>query len=686
MSMQQNIKFILSAISLCISVGIYGQTSSVENDSIAFSIDLDEYIVTAHFEPTHYKEAAHRVNIINREEIAKRGVLTLDQALSACPAMRISQDPIFGTSVRMRGIGSSNVSILKDGVPVIGRIDGAIDISQISMANVKRIEIVEGAMSNIYGSNAAGGVVNIITEKSQDKEWKLRLTDQLESVGRHQIDGLVGYKVGPLTFEAHARKMNFSPASSDSLRARTEIELPSGATLTVRKFPFNPKEQIGAGGMVRYQIDDNTSILAKYDKNIEDVTDYGKVRRPQFKPYAEDRFYHTERSDASLQFKKEWNSTFVDVTSSFNTFDRTVDYERFYLETLEFDSLLHRADTSHFDTWFNRAVVSHNVSDDLKFIGGLNYSVEKGSGDRILDATKEDSLTARFTEIAPFIDARFDITDDLQASASARYTMHSVYNGKLTPGVHLKWKATPSLTARIGYAQGYRSPSLKELYIDFIDINHFIVGNLDLQPEISHDIQMTIDYEINDRMEASFNAYRTKIQDKIELVAYTDIEYHYDNIENYTVYGFQPSFSYDYGGFQFQTSGILSYWSTNIVDESVPKYGHNFDLNNALSYRHKGSGIGCTINHRHVGQEPRFTQFSEDDIRIRQIDAYDMVDFSLDRSFFKNRIKVIAGVRNILDNITANISGGPANPGHGSYGQNVIGVGRSYFVNLTFEI
>ncbi len=127
----------------------FGQ-SSQKVDTTAFSVNMEQFVFTAQHKPTHYKKANHKISIISAEELQQRAVVTLDQALLTHPSIRINVDPILGSTIRMRGMSGRNVAILIDGIPVIGRLNGNVDLSQINMNNVERIEIVEGALSNIY--------------------------------------------------------------------------------------------------------------------------------------------------------------------------------------------------------------------------------------------------------------------------------------------------------------------------------------------------------------------------------------------------------------------------------------------------------------------------------------------------------------------------------------------------------
>ncbi len=110
-----------------------------EVDSIAFNVDLENIVVTGQYKPTSVDKVLYNTDVISEKAILSRGAVQLDQALQISPLVRIEQDMVLGTKIRFKGIESRNVAILIDGVPVVGRLDGAIDLSQISMHNIQRI-------------------------------------------------------------------------------------------------------------------------------------------------------------------------------------------------------------------------------------------------------------------------------------------------------------------------------------------------------------------------------------------------------------------------------------------------------------------------------------------------------------------------------------------------------------------
>ena len=648
-------------------------------DTTAFSVNLDEFVVTAQYEPTHYKNAIHKVDIIKQEQFKQRGAINLAQALESSPALNISYDPLLGTSVKMRGLSTSNVAILVDGVPVIGRLNGAIDLSQINLQEVSRIEIIEGAVSNIYGNNAGGGAINIITKKNQSETIKVNVESQIESIGQQNVQSTIGLKKNRFTGNIHSRYFNYSQFPIDSLRL---VQRTSESEVLQSRYPFNPKEQWGLGGFIRYDFDAEHFLLVKYDFNHEDVRDYGMVRRPQFNPYANDQVFKTLRSDLSLHYNKKWEKLFLDLTAARNTFDRMLTDQRFYLEDQTIDKDLTSVDSTYFTNLFSRAVFSYRL-DRFTIGAGIINTFETGNGDRIENIENENNSEVSFNELASFVEIKFKGSDKLSLSGSGRYTHHSNYAGKFTPAIHFIYKPHDQWTLRGSYAQGYRSPSLKELYINFVDINHNIIGNPNLRPETSHDAQLTLGYEVNSKLNIGLNIFYTHVFDQINLFQYELLKFRYDNVDNQSSYGVQPSLRFKRKNFSLSTQAMFGIFESSLEGYKSEKF-QSFNLNNQITYHWSKPNIHLALNHRHVGTQPQFL-VSNEILEVSSLSAYEMVDFSVNRFFWKEKVNISLGIRNLLNIQQLSVSGSGGGMHSGS-GSSLLSPGRSLFMNVSLSI
>src|SRR5687767_4900557 len=189
-------------------------------------VDMNEFIVTTYAVPTRIQESVYKVKIIDRARIESQGSQNLRDLLTNDLNVRLSQDAVLGSTIKMQGIGGENVKIMIDGVPLIGRLDGNIDLSQINLNNVERIEIIEGSTSTIYGSNAMGGVINIITRKTQHHLLEGNTRFYYETVGNYNVDARIGTQFGKNFFQLSGGRYFFDGFNTSDSARRTYLWKP----------------------------------------------------------------------------------------------------------------------------------------------------------------------------------------------------------------------------------------------------------------------------------------------------------------------------------------------------------------------------------------------------------------------------------------------------------------------------
>lgn len=130
----------------------------------------EELVITAARAEQARKDVTVATEVIGREEIEASGARTMDELLRAAPGIEVT--PTFGGSgVRMQGLDPKHVLVLVDGRPVDGRVDGTVDLARLRVSDIERVEVVKGPSSALYGSDALGGVINIVT-RSSDAPWQ----------------------------------------------------------------------------------------------------------------------------------------------------------------------------------------------------------------------------------------------------------------------------------------------------------------------------------------------------------------------------------------------------------------------------------------------------------------------------------------------------------------------------------
>ena len=139
-------------ILILVCTSAYAQNSISSKDSIKIKKILEEVVITGQINEVNIDNALHDINIIGSETIIKGGFTNLSEILKFQSNIQISNDNILGSQINIQGVTGENIKILIDGKPMIGRLNGNIDLSQVNLLNIKRIEIVEGPLSVNYGS------------------------------------------------------------------------------------------------------------------------------------------------------------------------------------------------------------------------------------------------------------------------------------------------------------------------------------------------------------------------------------------------------------------------------------------------------------------------------------------------------------------------------------------------------
>ena len=129
------------------------------------AVELPEIIVTSNFLPTSKRESVYDIKIISNEKINNKGATNLREVLNTELNFKTNNGHVNETAINLNGLSGNHIKIMIDGVPLEGRLNGNIDLSQINLNEVERIEIIDGPSSVSYGTNALGGTINIITKK-----------------------------------------------------------------------------------------------------------------------------------------------------------------------------------------------------------------------------------------------------------------------------------------------------------------------------------------------------------------------------------------------------------------------------------------------------------------------------------------------------------------------------------------
>ncbi len=647
---------------------------------------LEEVVVTGQYEPEPLRNSLIRVQTIEPRGLENRGAATLSQALQYQLNYTLEPDPATGAvGISIQGLDSRQVKILLDGVPISGRTGNSIDLSQINISAVERIEVVEGPLAVQYGTDAMAGVINIISKTSQKKKPYARVDILEESVGSdygaeegiHQQGVLFGMGVGKDFYGQLEFTHRFFGGYQGGIEGRAKLFDPKENIYGNLKLGFRPKRM-----KIEYRLD-------FFDELIDSKANPSGL----IEPIALDEQYHTRRFINQLNgYNSLSNTQKIDWVASYTVYSRIKTQYAHNLATGEKPLVESEGaqDTADIQAFLFRGIYTTNpMEGKLSFQLGVDLNTEKARGGRIEGADWQS-----LGDYAGFGTMQIKASSRFSMRFGLRYSYHTNYNAPLLPSAHVKYALSPKLDFRLSYARGFRAPTLKELYFDFFDSNHSISGNESLQPEYSHHLDFGFNhrlefgkgYILNSDLNFFYNDQNNQItfgQDALDPTITT-----YINADIYRTLGFSLRESLGINKFEIGAGiGVTGRYNEFSDSLKLDQYLFSPEINTSVAYTPGFWGLSFSLFYKYTGKVPQYLISEDDngnqDVVLGERDPFQWMDLSVTKNF-KKYLTLILGVKNLTNvtNVNQTISGGGT---HGGGGQYPIGYGRSFFVRLVFK-
>jgi outer membrane receptor for ferrienterochelin and colicins len=662
---------------------------------------INEVIVTGVGRPTRLDEAVSSYRIINATDIKGMGAVSLNDALRNQLGVNISQDAMLGSQANMRGLSGNNIKILIDGLPVNGREGGNVDLSQLNLANIERIEIVQGPMNVMYGSDGIGGIYNLIT-KTNNKSKAIGANAFYESMGRYN-------------FSLDASK-SWGKHNISLMGARNFTQGWDPLYDTLRNPLWKPKEQYIGNLKYTYRFNDFASMTYGMDLTAEELTIKGGMDEfSVFNPHATDMYFNTTRWANRLQFRwRTGKDGYWESNNSYALYHRKRTTYLTNLNTLERELATGTGDqnTTRFDNVSSRTSYN-NKTGIFNYTFGYDVNLEYALAEQKLTAGKKF-----IGDYALFLTSDIHVSNQLTLQPAVRFIHNTAYNAPVSPSFGIMYKAAEQMRIRASYSRGFRAPTLKELYLNFVDLNHTILGNPDLKAEYSNHFQLSTAYTFfeQDRkyLTSSITAFYDDVKDQIaissaasilekykHLIPHENLQSPYitSNIGRSRLLVLQLSNDFSYNNLK---ASLGASYTKSFATESygggeanilykTPDF-HYFEINGSVRYAITKWKMGLSGFYKLTGSQPILGMieggsiFGEDYTR-----AYHNIDLSIDKFFWKDRIQLIAGVRNLTDNTiigytTATGIGGSGNAGHTTGSGLNLSIGRTIFTSLRIQL
>lgn len=456
-------------------------------------LNLNEVVVTGTGTYHRLKDTPVPVEVITAKEIASTGALNFEDALAALSTSITTKGAY---NIVMNGLRNKQILILVDGKRLAGDVGGDNDLERIDISNIKRIEVVKGGASSLYGSEAMGGVINIITNTSQSSMDIVSAT-RISKYGQFNQNVNVGFKVGKVMSQTTYQRRQtegwqLSPYEIKTLTKPTRDTLVETGKQAMAAYHSNTVSQ-----KFMYNPTKRSSIYTKgvyFDK---------KTDRP-YADYAYDMFYkdYNFALGGDYHFRKHIN---------YITFDSYFDNYEYYKDYLKKSGKFEAGDRdlTKRQRLFNTTLKGvFSVGENHKLNTGLDFMNEYMKNPESLAESKSAYTMALYAQ------DEMKVIERLSIVAGFRLLHHETFKNKFTPKASVMY-ALDHFNFRASYAMGFRAPNLQELYYDKISGSMVSQGNINLKPERSNYFSLNTEY-ISDHFTFSVTGYINNIKDIID--------------------------------------------------------------------------------------------------------------------------------------------------------------------------
>lgn len=645
---------------------------------------LDDVVITGQYQPTTADRAVQRMHVIDAQRIQRMAAQNLADVLKQELNIRLSQDNILGTSMSMQGLGGQNVKILVDGVPVIGRQDGNLDLAQIDLSGIERVEVLEGPLSVSYGTNALAGTINLITRKNSVAATSLKATAYAEQLGRLNLSATAGHRIGKNELLLTVGRNFFggwNPGQSGL------YDFTSHLADTSRYQAWKPREQVFGRLNYRWKLNEGWTFNYKGELMQDRIIDRGMPRAPYLESAFDEEFL-TQRLDNALFAKGDlMKGRSIDVLVAHDRYRRTRNQWLRDLTTLQDREIPGTQDTTRFTLTNVRAVYA-NAKDSARvsYELGTDLNLETAAGDRMANPAGE-----RMGDYAFFGSFQWKPTGRITLRPGVRYAYNTLYKAPVVPSVDLRIQLDTAFALRTSYAQGFRAPSLKELFMYFVDINHDIQGNADLLAEKSHNYSVALSYRKlmeTGVLRGEVAAFHNRISNLITLAQVTDVLYSYINVGQYRTVGGSIGLGWESGHWSVGTGASITgrYDSLGVATHgNAYQYSPEASFNLTRDFRKQDWSV--SFFGKYQGEQQNYVIMDDGGIGQGRIASFVMADASVTKRLWQRRMAVSVGCKNLgnVTNLNASIGNGGAHSGT-STGSVPMATGRTFFLRLVLDL
>lgn len=422
--------------------------------------ELGQVVVTATRTPKLLKDAPIVTRVISEEDIRRTDATDISDLLQAeLPGIEFSYSMNQQTSLNLSGFGGNSVLFLVDGERLAGETLDNVDYSRLNMDNVQRIEIIKGAASSLYGSNAVGGVVNIISREAQEP-WSVNVNGRYGAHREQRYGGTVGFNRGKFTSLTNVQYTSTGEIDLSAGNSQEETgdysKIYGNSTLHFKeRLTFMPADPLKITARAGYFF---------RERNIS------SSQRDRYRSFS-----GGVKGNYRLSDNDDW-----EISYAFDQYDKSDYLIPGDLDVRDYSNVQHTVRTLYNHTFAGKHILT--VGGDYLRDYLMSYQFTDGGShlQHTADAFAQFDWNPhrRFNLIAGL---RFDHFSESRLS-------------HFSPKLGLMYKLD-HCSLRGSYAGGFRAPTLKEMYMHFDMANIFMIyGNPSLRPESSHNFSLSAEY------------------------------------------------------------------------------------------------------------------------------------------------------------------------------------------------
>ena len=602
-----------------------------------------DYVVTATKTQIEKKEVPTAVQVVTQEDIQQMGAYNLQDALKYATGVDVQSLGMTGNQVMVRGMGTMHTLILVDGKRMADEDTPATQnhyvLNRINMADVERIEIIRGAGSAIYGSEAMGGVINIITKKASQPNAVIGLNTGTKEVNEYFSyasgrQGKVAVKVDGR--RTKVRDIYSSPGNSNQ---------------------FGNKQYFNAD--IDYAFDENSGldITAGYMK--EKLTGLSNSVSSAGSLSTQNNSYNQERKDFGIGYYGKDAKNDYTLRTYYSELAKDQTAVKTYPNSPMIGSFLNTNDEHNFKKFVVEGKNTYSADENNKLTYGAEYKHEKS--DRTYRSLfmpewmgfswAEGISNHSIDTYAAYVQDEIKVGEKLLVIPALRWDYHDQFGSEVTAKLGSTYSLDAANRIKFNVGTGYRAPTLYELYADMkksmggMSVN--VVGNPDLQPEKSFDIDIAFEGEngkANYKLSPFYNHIKDMIGSKTTYIfgptgGISGANSSYVNIDEAEIFGVEAETGYS---FDNHWSAMANYTYLNAKDK---------DTDERLENRAKHTGtlkLSWTDAKENPLTASLWSKWYVAYYYAEKEYTYNNVNFVVDKVINKN-LRVYAGVDNIFD-------------------------------------